>query len=420
MADTLTRPSSPSRGRTARGGSQLEHQPRPAVLVGLALAVWTAALGLAVLVCLTLTAWVTASHHDDAIKPAIATAIQAWLLAQHTSLSIVSAASGAELTLVPLGLTILLGALLVSGGRQAARLSGATDLFGAATSALALSLPYSVIAALLTRPAHLGQVRPSPLSALVGAFVLASICASVGALRETGQLRPMFERIPFEWRNALRAGVASSAIVVGLGAAVLVVGLTAHAGRAASLASSVHGGYSGVLLMALISVVFAPNAVLWSAAYLLGPGFAVGTQTSVSLTGVHLGGVPSVPLLAPLPASGSAPIASWVLVAGPIAAGVLAGWLLAKRNEVDAAPAEAAWWVRHRVVPSVWGLAAGGVAGLGLGVFAAMSAGSLGGGRMSVLGPVAGWVALAAALEIGVVASATSWVMGWRALRRAA
>lgn len=423
MADTLTRSPSSTRGRATRAASQLEHQPRPAVLVGVALALWTAALGLAVLVCLTLAAWITASHHDDAIKPALATAIQAWLLAQHTSLSIGTSASGAgvaggSLTLVPLGLTLLLAALLVNGGRQAARLSGAADVFGAATSALALALPYSVIAALMTRPAHLAQVRPSPLGAMVGAFVLASICGSLGALRETGQLRPQFDRIPGDVRNALRAGVASSAAVIGVGATVLVVDLVAHAGRAASLASSVHGGYSGVLLMALISVVYAPNVVMWSAAYVLGPGFAVGTQTSVSFMGIHLGAVPALPLLAPLPNSGPAPIVSWVLVAGPIAAGVLAGWLLARRVEVKAAPAEAAWWVRHRVGPAAWGFVAGATSGFALGVLAALSAGSLGSGRMMVLGPTAGWVLVAATLEIGVLAAATIWLMGWRALRR--
>jgi hypothetical protein len=383
---------------------------------------WTAALGLAVLVCVTLAAWVTASHHDDAMKPAIATAIQAWLLAQHASLSIVTGsgagATSGTLTLVPLGITLLLAALLVNGGRQAARLSGASDLFGAATAALALALPYSVIAALMTSPAHLDQVRPSPLGALVGTFLLASICACVGALREAGQLGLLLDRMPVDVRNALRAGVASSALVIAAGAAVLVIDLAVHANRAASLASSVHGGYSGVLLMALISVVYAPNVVIWSAAYVLGPGFAVGTHTSVSFAGVHLGAVPAVPLLAPLPNSGPAPIVSWVLVAGPIAAGVLAGWLLARRFEVKAAPAEAAWWVRRRVLPAAWGFGAGVTAGFALGVLAALSAGSLGGGRMAMLGPTAGWVLLAAALEIGVLASATIWVMGWRALRR--
>jgi hypothetical protein len=416
MADTLLRPSRQGRGGAAEGSDD-GPTTRPVVLVGIAVAGWTVALGVAILVCLTLTAWVTAAHHDDAIHPAIAAALQAWLLAQHTAIGL-GGHSGGAVTIVPIGLTVLLGALLVRGGRLAARHSGGSDFLDAAASTFSVSVPYAVMAALLTKPAQVGTVRPSPLQALVGALLLAVLCTGLGALRECGLLTPLFGRIPDDARSALRAGFAASAVIVGVGGAAVVVGLAASAGRAAELASSVHGGYSGVVLMGIISMAYAPNVVGWASAYSLGPGFAVGTQTSVSLHGVHLGAVPSLPLLAPLPNSGSSPVLGWLMVAGPVAGGALAGWLIARGRAVTPPAQDAEWWVRYRLSAAAWGLAAGGAGGTALAVLCWLSAGSLGAGRMSELGPSAAWVLLAAVLEIGIVAAATIWVHGWNTLRR--
>ncbi len=172
-------------------------------------------LGLACLVSLTLAAWVTATRHGNAVRPALATALQAWLLANHTGLAI----AGGSVGIVPLGLTVGLGALLVRGGRQVARLSGGTDLFDCLAAAFAVALPYGVIAALLTNPAGWGQVRPQPLQALAGGFSLALGCALVGALRETGQRAVVLARVPADVRRVLRAGLAATAVIVAFGAA---------------------------------------------------------------------------------------------------------------------------------------------------------------------------------------------------------
>lgn len=420
MADTLTRSSTAARRadqrhkRTAKGDDY--HQPRPAALVGIGLAVWIVALGLAVLVCLTIAAWVTATYHDDAIRPALATAIQAWLLGHHAAIRF----GAGSVSIAPLGLSVFFAALLVNGGRQAARLTAAHDVVGAITAASALAAPYALVAALLTKAAGVGAVHVSALQALVGAFVLAWVCASLGALRETGQLAALLERLPSDVRLSLRAGLASSAIVVGVGAAAFVLALAAHAGRASALASSLHGGFSGVVLMALICVAYTPNVVIWASAYALGPGFAVGAHTSVAFGGVHVGAVPAAPLLAPLPDTGAAPVASWLMLAAPIGAGILAGWLIARTQSPVPATADEPWWARHRLPAAAWGLVAGTTCAAILGALAALSAGSLGGGRMSRLGPSAGWVLLAAAVEIGLPAAATIWLLGRRSLRRLA
>ena len=60
------------------------------------------------------------------------------------------------------------------------------------------------------------------------------------------------------------------------------------------------------------------------------------------------------------------------------------------------------------------GLAAGAGVGLILGTLAWLSTGSLAPGRMAHLGPSPWQVGLASAIEIGLVAAATSGLMAWR------
>jgi hypothetical protein len=388
MADTLTRPAP----QVARGPAH----GRPVALVGIAVALWTALLGVCCLVCVTLAAWVTAAHHSDAVRPPVATAVQAWLLAHHAALAI----TGGTVGIVPLGLTVGLGALLVRGGRQAARLSGAQDLFDCLATALAVALPYGVVAALLTKPAAWGQVRPDALEALAGAFVLAFICAGVGALRESGQASVAVGLLPADVRHAARAGVAAVAVIVGVGALLVAVELASHAKRASALMGSLHGGVSAAVLMALVSIAYVPNLAIWGSAWSVGPGVAVGAKTSVAMGGVHLGALPAVPLFAAIPRS--APALGLFAIAAPIGAGLLAGWLL-KRAGAD--------WT--------WGFAAGAIAGAALGVLAWLSGGPLGPGRMAHLGPSAWQVGLAAALEVGVLAAASVWLLGWQGQRAA-
>ena len=369
-------------------------------------------LGLACLVSLTLAAWVTATRHGNAVRPALATAVQAWLLANHTGLAI----AGGSMGVVPLGLTVGLGALLIRGGRQAARLSSGRDLFDCIAAAFAVALPYGVIAALLTRPAAWGQVRPQPLQALAGGFTLALVCAFVGALRETGQWAVVIARVPQTVRRVVRAGLAATAIIVGFGAAVVAAGLAMHAGRAATVMSNLDGGVSASLLMAAVSVAYLPNVAIWGSAVSVGPGFAVGAKTSVTLGGVHLGALPAVPLLAALPANGAPPTFARLAIIAPIAAGVLAGWLLA-RTRLFTPDVQGRWWERQRLTDAVGGLAAGAVAGSVMGVLAWLSGGPLGPGRMAQVGPSPWRVGVAFALEVGLLAGATTWLLGWRRLR---
>ena len=85
--------------------------------------------------------------------------------------------------------------------------------------------------------------------------------------------------------------------------------------------------------MAVASIAYLPNVAVWAAAVTVGPGFAVGTKTSVALGGVHLGAVPALPLLAPLPSGHALPAVAWLAALAPVVAGVVAGRLVGRSQE---------------------------------------------------------------------------------------
>jgi hypothetical protein len=161
--------------------------------------------------------------------------------------------------------------------------------------------------------------------------------------------------------------------------------------------AATHGvaGQAGVTVLCLL---YAPNIAGWGAAYLLGPGFAVGLDTTVSPGAVLIGPLPGLPVLAGLPSvplSGIGP----VLLGVPVLAGICAGVLLARRRS----PAMARRGAGGRWGPLVLTAALSGpVAGLLLQAFAFASAGGIGSGRLSVLGPTGWRVLLFATLVLTV------------------
>src|SRR5690606_15373473 len=114
------------------------------------------------------------------------------------------------------------------------------------------------------------------------------------------------------------------------------------------------------------------------AAYLLGPGFAVGTDSVVRSSEVALGPLPALPVFAGLPA-GPLPSLGAALLLVPTVAGFAAGWWSARRTR----DGRVRWPARL-----VAALAAGLVAGALLGVAAAASGGPLGAGQLATTGPV--------------------------------
>ena len=204
--------------------------------------------------------------------------------------------------------------------------------------------------------------------------------------------------------SALRAGAASAAAVVAV-ASVLVAGLlvTSYA-QVIALYESVHGGLLGGIALTVGQLAFLPNVVIWAAAWLVGPGFAIGTGSAVSPLGTSLGPVPAIPMLGALPAGDLALGFLGLLV--PVLAGFLIGVASRPRLLLALGDDRRLRWF------GAAGAGTGVTAGVVLGFLAWFSAGAAGPGRLVDVGPNPWLVGLFAAIEIGAAVTLGLLVAG--------
>ncbi|HEX2771981.1 MAG TPA: DUF6350 family protein [Micromonosporaceae bacterium] len=374
-------------------------------------------------------------HLDEAAASVADTArlgLAAWLLGHGVPL----ATSVGPFGLPPLAVTLLAGWRVARAGVHTSRAIGASRRAPQETVvvAAAVGMAYGLLGALAAAVAEASGPAGSPLRAGGTLAVFGTIAALVGALPATGALTAVALRTPTAVRDGLRTGLVAACLLLAAGAGIAGLAIAVKGGDAADLIAAYRTGTAGQAGMTLVSVAFAPNVAVWAAAYLLGPGFAVGTDTVVRTTEVTAGVLPALPLTAGLP-EGPLDGLGAALLAVPMAAGLWAGWLLARRRAREGLPADresaSASWLgvpaqrvpQHGPASRRWSALlapaalAGPVAGLVLGLAALASAGSLGGGRLAQLGPTGWQVAVAATVLVGigsVVGAATGRAVGER------
>lgn len=284
-------------------------------------------------------------------------------------------------------------------GRRLAELPVVEAGIAAAAGAVATGLVGLAAGASAQHPSaapDLGQAFALPaLVALVG--MVAAVLARRGHDWLVASSRALTVDEPWlrATRAALRSGLAATAGVLGVGALLVGVGLLVRFTDAIVLLESLEPTRVGVVVLFLVQLALAPVAIVWASSWAIGPGFQLGTGSSVSPLGTDLGPVPSLPLLAAIDPAAQ----PWMLavVALPVLVGVVAG-VLARQTVLAGTPERPAhWW-------ELAGAALGGavVAGALLGALAALSSGAAGPGRLADTGPDAVLVAAWGALEVGV------------------
>lgn len=406
-----------------------------ALLAALEAAV-SALIGLGVVLVPLLIVW--AVHFGLAVDAAafFRAAADLWLLGHGVDLVLqLDPVTAARMALPgagdPFPITIaLLGFALasVAVGRRIGRRSAAAG--HSITGSISAVVVYALIGAMLGLTAASDAARASLWQAiLLPAFVMA-IGVVIGAVLETlreanlgdlagGWVRERLDDLPPAGvdavRRAARIGGAAAFGVLGV-AAVLVAALIAvDYATIAGLGQSLGAGVDGGILLTVVELAFLPNFVIWAAAWLLGPGFAIGAGTTVAPGGTVLGPIPGIPLLGALP--GDAPVLGvlWLLV--PVMLGFAGAWFVLGR--ADPEPATDArggvgsqpWWY-----PVALGAGAGVVAGIVMGLLAWWSGGAAGPGRLAVVGPDPLAVGLVAAATVGLGAIAGG-IAAWVRLR---
>ncbi|NYH43344.1 hypothetical protein HNR22_003071 [Micromonospora jinlongensis] len=325
------------------------------------------------------------------------TALAGWLLGHGVPLHTDSGPLG----LAPLALTVLALWRLSRAGVHVSRAIGARDTRSprrALLAAGAVGIAYALLGALAAVLVGAGGPTVSPIRAGATFAVVGTLAALIGATRITAVTRLLVTRLPDPVRDGVRTGLVAGLLLLGAGAGAAGLAVATGGGDAADMIGAYRTGVAGQAGITVVSGAYAPNAAIWSASYLLGPGFAVGTDTAVRTSEVSVGALPAVPLLAGLP-RGPVDGLGALLLAVPVLAGMVAGCLLARRVARLAGPERAPQRWAEVLAPAAL---AGPVAGVLLGVAAAVSGGPLGAGRLAQVGPVGWQVGAVAAVVIAV------------------
>lgn len=338
-----------------------------------------------------------------------------WLMAHGSGVIV----QGVPVTAVPLGLTLLvawvvwrcglrLGESVAGHGPDADALSDGDRDWTVPLATAVFSATYLVIAVLTLVLAGSSETAPSQGRTLGWSLVLTVVVGGTAIATGSGRLAVWLSLAPPSVRATAHA-VASVLLTFLAGALlVFVIAFAVDIGAAMNVLSRLHTDTGDAVLFSLLVLTLVPNAVIFAGAYLLGPGFAVGTGTLVSPTVVAVGPVPMFPLLAALPDNGPTPAWTPALLALPV---VLAALAVARSQRSHPTTA----WDQG----ALRGLVAGVLAAVLFGVLAAIAGGAVGPGRMTDVGPAAGQVLVHAVVALGAGGLLGGLLATWRQRRHA-
>lgn len=374
MTDLISRPNRPAARAAQPSG---ESEGRPLTAAGALGGAVAAGVTLVLCMALALTGWflTDAGGHGDTTD-ALRVGADGWLMGHGSRLVL----SGSPLGIVPLGVTLVLVLGAFRAGRwaasSAAPVEGDRTLAGGVATFAGSYVTIGVLVAVLSSQS--GATTSLPRTVL-GTLLVAALAGGIGLATGSGRLGAWLDLAP-DWAGEIAAGALAGALNLVLASSVVVaVALLLSFNEAATVLSELGLSTGDAVTYTIVMALLAPNAVLFGSAYLLGPGFAVGTGTTVSPTAVSLGAVPAYPVLAALPGEGPTP-----------------GWLVVLMGVPAIAAAVGAGLARRGGEPTPYDLAAlrGAAAGFGAGVLVtiaiALAGGPMGTGRMVDIGaPIA-------------------------------
>ncbi|WP_326770151.1 DUF6350 family protein [Streptomyces sp. NBC_01591] len=375
-----------------------------------------AGLGLGSVSVLVLALWIGSPDSDSSPGGALHAAAGLWLLAHGAELIRADTLSGvpAPVGLVPLLLAVVPVWLVHRAARDVLVPDEGRPVPSAVGAFAMVVGGYLLVGAAVAYYVRGGWLSVRLPSLLFPSAVVVAGAAAAGVWTAAGRpVGPPPSWAPVSLHEALarswfreragtvcRSAAAGVAVLVGGGALLVAVALVWHAQPVQQSFVQLSGDWAGRVSVFLLALVLVPNAAVWGAAYGLGPGFALGTASTV--TPLAFSGPPALPrfpLLAAMPAEGPGTALNWSAAAVPVAAGVTVAWFTVRRAAPSHVAREDAWSLRETALAA--GLAAVGC-GAGAAVLAAAAGGPLGTRALTEFGPVwwltglaaLGWTAL--------------------------
>jgi hypothetical protein len=266
------------------------------------------------------------------------------------------------------------------------------------TGAVVSILVYAAIAAGVTLTAGSALARPVLWQGIVLPTFVFALGVIIGVAVADPRLRDLAPGTTATVVAVLRGGTAAAALILGAAGVLVAVLVVGNYATLVGLYESLQSGTLGGSVITVGQLAFLPNAVIWAASWLAGPGFALGTGSSVSPLGTELGPVPSIPLLGIVPSGDLA--FGFVGLLVPVIAGFVAAKLLRARLHDSTAGLPATGRL------ALIAVLIGAVAGLQIGLLAWWSSGAIGPGRLQDAGPNPWLTGGAIAVEVAIAALA--------------
>ncbi len=295
-------------------------------------ALFVVAVGVAVALAVGLLGW--ASLAGNAITPLDVwrVSVDLWALGHgapiHVDLADVSGIFAApnnvfDVTLAPFGFALVTAFL---GRRAGTRIAVADDaplvagLFIGFVAALAALTMWSASTDTVQLDVTSGTVR------VTSAFVLGMIVGWRPWESPTGT--PFLRLDGFaRWSTVLadagRIALGSVLALTALGSFTVAACVVAGFPTEIALYESLHSGVFGGFVVALLQLALAPVLIVWSIAWISGPGFALGAGSLVTPFASTIGAVPAIPILGALPTT--VVVGVWVCLIPVIVAAIVSG-----------------------------------------------------------------------------------------------
>jgi len=350
-----------------------------------------ALVSMLVIVLPTLLAWVASPQSTVGWTRALSVGSSVWLLANGARLSAGAATISLTpwlLTAVPLVVATVAARRVFTdiADRRPRRFKGPGGLRSdVAGAGLAFVSSYAAVGLVVALATAAGTPSASWVGAVVGTSVVGAVSVLLALVMEfrgqkgsvaPGLARAWQERVPMHLRRAIRPGLWGAGAVFCAGLVLTVLMVVVHLGRIGRLYDALGADPVGMTMLTLGQLMILPNAALWAASWMAGPGFGLGQGSAITWSQSNPGLLPLIPALGAVPAPGPLPAGLWLSVLVPVAAGALIGWRALR------ALARLSSW---RAKASVAG-AACVVAALVLTLASALAGGSLGAGRLGWVG----------------------------------
>ena len=314
---------------------------------------------------------------------------------------------GVDYSLIPWGLVIVPGWLAHQAGRWLVRVVRPRRWRTLVVTWAMCVLTAAAVVGAVSVLSELPDIQTSARRAVVMAVVVCAVGVGSGMWRASDMPRAAVRRVPIVVRIIVRTSFIGFGALVGLATFALLVAAATSFTEITEVLTALEPTFFDAVVLLIASLGYLPTLIGWSLSYVVGAGVALGPDILVS---------PFVPAIPPTPLPAFPPLAlvpeaagpvSWALPVSGVLAGALIGLAVSRLAAREGPLLRLALALAATIAASGWVF-----------VFLWTASGTLGDGRLSVIGPDPSAGALLAGVGLVIGALPTSVLRARRRARR--